>query len=499
MPHPLLTARGIHKHFPGVHAVNNVDATFRLGEVVAVIGENGAGKSTLMRIIAGVDQPDAGEIQLEGQPVTIPSVSQATDLGIAFIHQELNLADNLSIAANIFLGREPKRFRPFNLIDFPTITRQTEGILSRLSLDLSPHRLVGDLSIGQQQMIEIGKALSQSARLIIMDEPTSSLTHHETRRLFSLIRELKGQGVCIVYISHRLMEVNEIADRVIVLRDGQNSGELQKDEIEHSRMVALMVGRDSTDFYQPQTRKTGAVRLQVENLVVPGLSNQPISLSLRGGEVVGMAGLVGAGRTELAESIFGIRQPVSGSISVDDQQIRINSPKDAIQAGIFLVPEDRRLHGLITAFTIRDNIALPGLDRYQMVGFIQRKTIEGVAEKMVEELSIKTTSINQELGLLSGGNQQKVAIGKWFSLQPKVLLLDEPTRGVDVMSKSEIYQLIDQLAEMGIAILAISSDLEEVLRISDRVLVMHKGILAGQLNRDQLTEETIMHLATGTV
>merc|ERR1711964_632294 len=217
---------------------------FHLGEVVAVIGENGAGKSTLMRIIAGVDQPDAGEIQLEGQPVTIPSVSQATDLGIAFIHQELNLADNLSIAANIFLGREPKKFRPFNLIDFSTITRQAEGILSRLSLDLSPHQLVGDLSIGQQQMIEIGKALSQSARLIIMDEPTSSLTHHETRRLFSLIRELKGQDVCIVYISHRLMEVNEIADRVIVLRDGQNSGELQKDEIEHSRMVALMVGRD---------------------------------------------------------------------------------------------------------------------------------------------------------------------------------------------------------------------------------------------------------------
>ena len=499
MPHPLLTARGIHKHFPGVHAVNDVDATFHLGEVVAVIGENGAGKSTLMRIIAGVDQPDAGEIQLEGQPVTIPSVSQATDLGIAFIHQELNLADNLSIAANIFLGREPKKFRPFNLIDFSTITRQAEGILSRLSLDLSPHQLVGDLSIGQQQMIEIGKALSQSARLIIMDEPTSSLTHHETRRLFSLIRELKGQDVCIVYISHRLMEVNEIADRVIVLRDGQNSGELQKDEIEHSRMVALMVGRDSTDFYQPQARQTGAVRLQVENLVVPGLSSQPISLSLRAGEVVGMAGLVGAGRTELAESIFGIRQPISGSVSVDDQQIRIDSPKDAIQAGIFLVPEDRRLHGLITAFSVCYNIALPGLDRYQMGGFIQRKTIEDVTEKMVEELSIKTTSINQELGLLSGGNQQKVAMGKWFSLKPKVLLLDEPTRGVDVMSKSEIYQLIDQMAEMGIAILAISSDLEEVLRISDRVLVMHKGRLAGQLNRDQLTEETIMHLATGTV
>ena len=499
MPHPLLTARGIHKHFPGVHAVNDVDATFHLGEVVAVIGENGAGKSTLMRIIAGVDQPDAGEIQLEGQPVTIPSVSQATDLGIAFIHQELNLADNLSIAANIFLGREPKKFRPFNLIDFSTITRQAEGILSRLSLDLSPHQLVGDLSIGQQQMIEIGKALSQSARLIIMDEPTSSLTHHETRRLFSLIRELKGQDVCIVYISHRLMEVNEIADRVIVLRDGQNSGELQKDEIEHSRMVALMVGRDSTDFYQPQARQTGAVRLQVENLVVPGLSSQPISLSLRAGEVVGMAGLVGAGRTELAESIFGIRQPISGSVSVDDQQIRIDSPKDAIQAGIFLVPEDRRLHGLITAFSVCYNIALPGLDRYQMGGFIQRKTIEDVTEKMVEELSIKTTSIDQELGLLSGGNQQKVSMGKWFSLKPKVLLLDEPTRGVDVMSKSEIYQLIDQMAEMGIAILAISSDLEEVLRISDRVLVMHKGRLAGQLNRDQLTEETIMHLAAGTV
>lgn len=493
-----LIAQNIHKHFPGVHAVNDVSATFQTGQVVAVIGENGAGKSTLMRIIAGVHQPDSGEILVDEKPVVISSVSEATELGISFIHQELNLADNLSIAANLFLGREAKRFQPFNWIDSVAIDRQSETILSRLSLDLSPHQLVRTLSIGQQQMIEIGKSLSQSARLIIMDEPTSSLTKHETQRLFDLIRELKEQDVGIVYISHRLMEVSEIADRVIVLRDGQNSGELIKPEIEHHRMVSLMVGRESTQFYQLETRSVGEERFRAEDLVVPKLNGDPINFSLKAGEVVGMAGLVGAGRTELAESIFGIRQPISGLIHVDQQSIKTGSPAEAINAGIFLVPEDRRLHGLITEFSVRDNITLPGINHYQTAKFIQREKTELISKQVVNELRIKTPSIEQAASLLSGGNQQKIVLGKWMSLKPKVLLLDEPTRGVDVMSKGEIYQLIDDMAKMGIAILAISSDLEEILRISDRVLVMHKGNLAGQLDRTQVNEEAIMKLATGT-
>ena len=493
-----LIAQNIHKHFPGVHAVNDVSATFQTGQVVAVIGENGAGKSTLMRIIAGVHQPDSGEILVDEKPVVISSVSEATELGISFIHQELNLADNLSIAANLFLGREAKRFQPFNWIDSAAIDRQSETILSRLSLDLSPHQLVRTLSIGQQQMIEIGKSLSQSARLIIMDEPTSSLTKHETQRLFDLIRELKEQDVGIVYISHRLMEVSEIADRVIVLRDGQNSGELIKPEIEHHRMVSLMVGRESTQFYQLETRSIGEDRFRAEDLVVPKLNGDPINFSLKAGEVVGMAGLVGAGRTELAESIFGIRQPISGLIHVDQQSIKTGSPAEAINAGIFLVPEDRRLHGLITEFSVRDNITLPGINHYQTAKFIQGEKTELISKQVVNELRIKTPSIEQAASLLSGGNQQKIVLGKWMSLKPKVLLLDEPTRGVDVMSKGEIYQLIDDMAKMGIAILAISSDLEEILRISDRVLVMHKGNLAGQLDRAQVNEEAIMKLATGT-
>ena len=310
MTSPLLEARKIHKRFPGVHAVNAVDITFHASEVIAVIGENGAGKSTLMQIIAGVHQPDAGEVCVAGEVVTIPSVARATDLGIAFIHQELNLASNLTVSANIYLGREPRKFKPFNFIDSQQITTQTKEILSQLSLDLSPNTLVENLSIGQQQMVEIGKALSQKARLIIMDEPTSSLTQHETNRLFELIRTLKSSGVCIVYISHRLAEVSQIADRVLVLRDGKNSGELAREEITHNRMVSLMVGRELIQYQQRQVQQTHKPMLEVCDLVIPELTTAPINFTVHSGEVVGMFGLVGAGRTELAEAIFGIRNHI---------------------------------------------------------------------------------------------------------------------------------------------------------------------------------------------
>ena len=504
---PFLEARNIHKYFPGVHAVNNVNATFGVGEVVAVIGENGAGKSTLMKVLAGVHLPDSGDLLLEGEPVTIPNVAKATALGIAFIHQELNLSDNLSIGANIFLGRELRKFPPLNLIDHQAIYNRTQHILDRLSLDISPDTTVRNLSIGQQQLVEIGKALSQDARLIIMDEPTSSLTQHETDRLFELIRTLKSSGVCIVYISHRLLEIDAIADRVIVLRDGQNSGELAHDEIDHNRMVSLMVGRELTAFYQHGIHQTGKPMLEVRELVVPAVagndgtqhrfSGEPISFTLHAGEVVGMAGLVGAGRTELAETIFGIRRASSGWIMVNGKKTLVKTPQDAIDAGIVLVPEDRRAHGLITEFSVQYNIALAGLNRYQVGGFMKKREITSVAADMVDQLNVKTTGLNTEAGMLSGGNQQKVVLGKWISLKPQILLLDEPTRGVDVISKSEIYGLIQQMAADGVAILAISSDLEEILHISDRVLVMHEGKIAGELGREELNEEAVMMLATG--
>ena len=495
---PFLEATGIHKRFPGVHALNNVNAAFFLGEVVAVIGENGAGKSTLMKVIAGVHPPDAGTITLEGEPVTIPTVSKATELGIAFIHQELNLSDNLSVGANIFLGREPRKFGRLGLINQKSIRRHTRDILDQLEMDCDPETIVRELSIGHQQMVEIAKALSQNARMIIMDEPTSSLTQHETDCLFNLIRSLKSQGVCVVYISHRLMEVGQIADHVIVLRDGENSGELARDEIDHERMVSLMVGRSLTQFYQHKEHQIGSPVLEVSDLVVPGHSDLRINFTLHAGEVVGMAGLVGAGRTELAQAIFGVDGAISGTVKVDGEIVEIHNPRDAINAGIALVPEDRRDYGLITEFAVRDNISLSALDRYQTAKFVRQKEVADLAREAVDEFNVKTTSIENEVGLLSGGNQQKVMLAKWISMKPKVLLLDEPTRGVDVGSKSEIYQLIEDLASQGVAILAISSDLEEILRISDRVLVMHDGGLAGELGRDTLSEEAVMGLATGS-
>ena len=495
MTSPLLEARKIHKWFPGVHAVNAVDITFHASEIIAVIGENGAGKSTLMRIIAGVYQPDAGEVCVDGEVVTIPSVARATDLGIAFIHQELNLANNLSVSANIYLGREPRKFKPFNFIDSQQITTQTKEILSQLSLDLSPNTLVENLSIGQQQMV--GKALSQKARLIIMDEPTSSLTQYETNRLFELIRTLKSSGVCIVYISHRLAEVSQIADRVLVLRDGKNSGELAREEITHNRMVSFMVGRELPQYQQRQVQRTHKPMLEVCDLVIPELTAAPISFTIHSGEVVGMFGLVGAGRTELAEAIFGIRETISGTIKVNSKEVDLGTPRQAIEAGVAMVPEDRRIHGLIVGSNVCDNITLPSLNCYQWAKFIREKEIERVTKQMVEDLNVRTTNIFNDVGMLSGGNQQKVVLAKWLSLSPQVLLLDEPTRGVDVISKSEIYQLIEKMVSQEVAILMISSDLEEILRISDRVLVMHEGELTGEIQREELSEEAIMQLATG--
>ena len=490
----LLRASHLHKRFAGVHALNDISAEFHAGEVLAVMGENGAGKSTLMKTLAGIHPPDSGQIFWQDREVKIPDVRAASALGIAFIHQELNLAENLSVAANVFLGREPRTAGFFKPQEMRT---RTQALLTTLGQTFTPDTPVGDLSIGHQQMVEIAKALSQDAKLLIMDEPTSSLSHSETHHLLQLVRTLRAQGLCIVFISHRMAEVADIADRVLVLRDGQYSGQLQKDEITRERIVSLMVGRD-LHLPDKTTTTPGNVRLQVTGLRIPRLPRHPINFTLHAGEIVGLAGLVGAGRTDIARALFGIDHATAGTLTIDGQNVIINNPTDAIRAGLALVPEDRKAQGIHTDLPIRDNIALAGLDKFHTAGFVHDPAITTTANEMRTRLSIRTTDVFKPVGQLSGGNQQKVAIAKWLVNKPRIFLLDEPTRGVDVGAKSEIYAVIEQMAATGAAILFISSELEEILRISDRVLVMHEGQITGELTRPDMTEANIMRLATGT-
>ncbi len=493
---PLLEARAISKRFGGVRALEGVSASFRAGEVVAVMGENGAGKSTLMKCLAGVHQPNEGEVAVDGEVIQIPDVRAAENLGIAFIHQELNLAENLNIGANVYLGREPRILGPF--FDQREIRLRTQDLLDALELDVTPDTPVRNLSIGHRQMVEIAKALSQKARILIMDEPTSSLSLHETRILFRLVKKFREEGMGIVFISHRMAEVEEIADRVIVLKDGRNSGELGREEISRDRIVSLMVGRKLV-VHQKAGGKTGEVLLEVCDLRVARFPDVPVSFELRAGEVVGMAGLVGAGRTEVARAIFGIDRSLGGAVRVNGQPVSIKHPQDAIRAGLALVPEDRKAQGAILNLNIRDNVAMVGMNRWQQAGFVKDRQIDQRAEEARESLRIQTPSTRQQVSMLSGGNQQKVVLAKWMPLRPRIFLLDEPTRGIDVGSKSEIYEVIDQMTAEGAAVLAISSELEEVLRISDRVIVMHEGRIAGQVARDdpRFSEEGIMQLATG--
>ncbi|QDT28486.1 Ribose import ATP-binding protein RbsA [Gimesia panareensis] len=492
---PLLTVRSISKQFPGVKALNQVSLSLNQGEVLAVIGENGAGKSTLMKILAGVQAPDTGSLLIDGQPVSFSNVEEALKSGVALIHQELNLCDNLDIAANIFLGREP---RNWGIINQKKTYVEAEKFLHQVGLDLSPRTLVSELTVGQQQMVEIAKALSVNARILIMDEPTSSLSLHESESLFAVIRELKSRGVSIIYISHRLGEVDELADRVTVLRDGENAGHLDRDSISHDQMVQLMVGRNVSQFFPHTPHQPGPVILEVKNLRTPAHPNHPIHFSIRQSEIVGISGLVGAGRTELMQVLFGIDSPRSGTISVDGQTVAINSPRDAIRAGLALVPEDRKLQGLVLEMAVRENMSLASLSRdRKSLGRIDFAQERQISSEMIDAMKIKTPGDRQIVQFLSGGNQQKVVLGKWLAMNPRVLLLDEPTRGVDIGAKEEIYTLMNQLAAQGMAVLFVSSDLEEIRGISDRVLVMHEGQLTGELPREELSEEAIMQLATG--
>ena len=492
---PLLEVSALEKQFPGVLALHNVQLTLERGEVLAVVGENGAGKSTLMKILAGVHLPDFGEIRLDGQPIQILSVREAQSHGIVLIHQELNLASNLDIAANIFLGNE---IHKSGFINHDKMHVEAAKFLKRVGLDFPTDTKVSDLTIGHQQLIEIAKALSVDARVIIMDEPTSSLSLKETQNLFEVVTQLKSQGISIVYISHRLGEVKELADRVTVLRDGENAGELAKEEINHQAIVKLMVGRDLSQFYQRNSTEHGEVVLELVNLRTPAHPNCELTFNVRRGEIVGISGLVGAGRTELLQTIFGVTPAIGGLLKLNGAEVRPQRPVSAIDSGIALAPEDRKQHGLVLPMSVRENASLPRLRVDQKLGAINFQSEMDVARDTVEKMNVKTPHLEQVLQYLSGGNQQKVVLGKWLAMNPQLLLLDEPTRGIDVGSKREIYSLMESLAAKGVAILFVSSEMEEVLGMADRVLVMHEGEITGELSRGQLTEESIMQLATGS-
>ncbi|MCH2181725.1 MAG: sugar ABC transporter ATP-binding protein [Mariniblastus sp.] len=476
--------------------MDQVSLSLGPGEVLAVIGENGAGKSTLMKILAGVQTADAGEIRIDGQRCHFESTREAMDHGIVLIHQELNLCDNLNIGQNIFLGREP---RTAGIINRREINRRSTGFLEQVGLDVAPTTVVGSLTIGKQQMVEIAKALSVNARVLIMDEPTSSLSARESEALFRLIGQLRSQGVSIIYISHRLAEVKRLADRVVVLRDGKNAGELVGDQIQHDAMVQRMVGRDVSQFYTRQRHPTGDVVFKAEKIRTVEWPQHELSFEIRAGEIVGLAGLVGAGRTEMLQSLFGVTPLVAGQCWLEGEPVQLNSPSQAIDQGICLVPEDRKQHGLITDFSVANNIGLPNLKPNQRgPGFSNFSKQRQSSLEMCDLLDIKTPSIGQLVKFLSGGNQQKVVIGKWLAQDPKILLLDEPTRGIDIGAKEQIYKLMEQLASRSMAILFASSEMEEILGLADRVIVLHEGQITGVLDHQQLSEQAVMQLATGT-
>jgi len=495
----LLKMEKISKSFPGVRALDEVDLEVYEGEVLALVGENGAGKTTLMEILnphpapTGFYKQDSGRIFLRGEEIRPRNPSEAQALGITFIHQHFNLAPNLTVAENIFLGREPHRFKALRIVDREEMQRKTREILDSLGVDISPGALVGGLGMAQRQIVEIAKALSRDASLIIMDEPTSALDRDETERLFSIIRRLKSKGISTIFITHRLEEVFEIADRVIVLRDGKRVGAMNISDADMNTVVRMMVGRELTMFPK-EPAEIGDPIMEVEGLSQDGVL-QDISFQLKRGEILGVAGMVGAGRTEMARALFGIDKRDSGRIYIDGQEVRISSPRDALRAGLGLVPEDRQLQGLILLMAVKENITLPGLDRISRWGVINRSKEREIADYYVDKLMIQTPSIHQPVIGLSGGNQQKVVLAKWLALKPRVLVLDEPTRGIDVGAKSDVHALMSEIAGQGIGIVMISSEMPEILGMSDRIIVMAEGRITGEFTREEADQEKIMNCA----
>ncbi len=492
--HPyFLEMTGISKAFDASCVLKDVNFKLSKGEVVALMGENGAGKSTLMKILSGIYSPDEGIISIDSTEQKIREVKDAMTLGIALIHQELNLVDNLDVAGNIFLGQEPLGW--LGIVKKKKLYNQAKQILDILGIPIPVNASVAALSIGEQQMIEIAKAVSQNARILIMDEPTSSLTVKETKILFKVIRDLKSKGVAIVYISHRLSEVFEIADRAVVLKDGRNSGELLKEEINHDNILKLMVGRSLAPVIQNKVPGMLQWDFAASDLRTLKYPQKKINFRIARGEIVGIAGLMGSGRTELVNTIFGINPKVGGKTLLKGAEVNIKRPADAIEKGIFLVPEDRRKQGVITEMDVIDNITITNLDAYSILGLIQKKITKRISEKQTQQLNLASVEKNPLVKYLSGGNQQKVAIAKWLALSPHLIIFDEPTRGVDVGAKSEIYNIMRMIANTDSMILIVSSDMEEVMKISDRILVMSDGEITGELLKTAFSEEKIIRLA----
>ena len=490
---PILEMKGITKRFPGVLAMDHVDLTVYPGQVLALVGENGAGKSTLMKVLSGVLQMDEGEILMEGKSVKIENPLASQLMGISIIYQELSVLDNMNIAENIFLGREKRSGRVF--VDKKTMHAEARRLLDEVGLDVDTYTMAGELSTAQKQMIEVAKALSFNSKIIIMDEPTSSLTETETDILFGIIRKLREKGVAIVFISHKLAEIFAITDEVAILRDGVSAGRMVTAGCTENDIIKAMVGRDVDDLYPKQTAAIGNVVLEVKNLSTKDFLKD-INFQLRAGEILGFAGLVGAGRSEVMRAVFGIDPKETGEIYIKGKKVEIKTPKDAMLQGMGFVPEDRKLQGLVLGMSVGKNTTLAALKSVaNKAGFINHKQEKDMADKFVRALEVKTPSNDQLVKNLSGGNQQKVVIAKWLANNPDILILDEPTRGIDVGAKKEIHQLMSDLANQGVAIIMISSELPEVLGMSDRVVVMHEGRIKGELDRAEADQVSIMKMA----
>ena len=489
----LLKISGIDKSFPGVKALSNACLSVYAGRAMALMGENGAGKSTLMKVLTGIYSKDAGTIEYLGQQVMFKGPKNSQEAGISIIHQELNLVGNLTIAENIFLGREFTK--PFGSIDWKKMHAEADKLLARLNVPHSSHQLCSELSIGEQQMVEIAKALSFESKVIIMDEPTDALTDTETEALFNVIRELKAEKRGIVYISHRIKEIFEICDDVTVLRDGQFIGEVAVAELTEDRLIEMMVGRRLDEQYPHVDVPEGEVRLEVNQLSGSGVHN--VSLTLRAGEILGISGLMGAGRTELMKVLYGALPKESGEVRLNGKTISNDCPQDGLNNGIVYISEDRKGDGLILGMSVKENMSLTALDHFSKVGRIRHDSEQLAVDDFILMFNIKTPSRDQQIGLLSGGNQQKVAIAKGLMTRPNVLILDEPTRGVDVGAKKEIYQLINKFKQDGLSIIIVSSEMPEVLGMSDRILVMREGRISGEFSREDATQEKLLAAAIG--
>lgn len=492
---PVIEMKGISRSFSGNKVLDQVDFQLLPGEIHALMGENGAGKSTLIKILTGIYERDAGKVFIKGKEVHFKNPKEAEQFGIAVIHQELNIIPYLTVYENMFLGKELTVGR-FGITKDKEMKRKTKEYLNRLGIEIDPNMEAGNLSVGQQQMIEIARAVAADTEVLIMDEPTAALTEREIEALFKVISSLKKQGVGIVYVSHRMEEIFQICDRISVLRDGQFIGTKEVAKTNFDEIVKLMVGRQLGERFPERDTKIGQERFKVENLTSKG-SFENIRFSVHQGEIVGVAGLMGAGRSEIMQAIFGYRKMDGGKVFIDGKEMTIKSPYDAIKAGIAFVTEDRKSQGLILELSVRENLSITTLDKISKNSLISSKTEISLADEMIEKLHVKTSGREISVKSLSGGNQQKIVIGKWLGIHPKILILDEPTRGVDVGAKKEIYQLMNDLTKQGVSIIMVSSELPEILGMSDRILVIHEGKLAAELDKSEANQENIMQSATG--